>query len=85
MPAKSKSSKAQPPAVSQPHAEFRRPSTDLLNEAPPRSDFDEQELKNLLQRVAERQVALEEVGLAEEQYGAGFDVSTLANPQCNPK
>jgi S-DNA-T family DNA segregation ATPase FtsK/SpoIIIE len=43
--------KAQPPAVSQSHADFRLPSTDLLHEAPARSEYDEQELKNTAVRV----------------------------------
>ncbi len=43
-------SKAEPPALTE-HPVFRLPGTELLNEPPVRSEFDEQELKNIAVRV----------------------------------
>jgi energy-coupling factor transporter ATP-binding protein EcfA2 len=42
---------------------------------------EEAELKELLERVADRRRALEDVGLVEEEVGAGFDERSLENEQ----
>lgn len=41
----------------------------------------DEELQDLLSEVADRRLALEEVGLVEEETGAAFDQSSLANEQ----